>query len=446
MAFERKNILILGGGFAGTTLLRKIQDIYQNDEQIDINLVSDDNFFLFTPMLPEVASGMLHASDVSTPIRTFCKHAQFYHAKVSSVDFEKKQVIIKRIFDAKEMTLEYDYLILSLGSIDNFFGNKNMERYSFTIKTLEDALAIRNHVISMLESADNESNIKLQDGLSNFVVVGGGFAGVEIATEINHFVQDAAFSYYKNIDRRKLRVFLISARPGILPEVGDELGEFALRSLQKSGIKVITNTKAIDAGVDFVTLDNGTKIPCGTLVWAGGVMVDPTITSLDCEHGPSGRILVDDFLRVKEHEDVFAIGDCAYLEDKQTNKPYPPTAQIALRQAKIVTQNIVSSLKGNSLTAFTYKNRGIMATIGKRNAVALLGKRKVHGLLAWVIWRYFYLTNLPTTEKKIRVGFEWFLDFFFRHSEILTVGLIKHKSMVKSEFTSTDDEKYREHL
>ena len=134
------------------------------------------------------------------------------------------------------------------------------------------------------------------------------------------------------------------------------------------------------------------------------------------------------------------------MEDKQTNKPYPPTAQIALRQAKIVTQNIVSSLKGNSLTAFTYKNRGIMATIGKRNAVALLGKRKVHGLLAWVIWRYFYLTNLPTTEKKIRVGFEWFLDFFFRHSEILTVGLIKHKSMVKSEFTSTDDEKYREHL
>ena len=126
MAFERKNILILGGGFAGTTLLRKIQDIYQNVAQIQISLVSDDNFFLFTPMLPEVASGLLHASDVSTPIRTFCKHAQFYHAKVTSVDFDNKQVTIKRIFDAKEMTLEYDYLILYLGRIDNFFRNKNM--------------------------------------------------------------------------------------------------------------------------------------------------------------------------------------------------------------------------------------------------------------------------------------------------------------------------------
>lgn len=262
----KTKILILGGGFAGTTALKQLQKSFGNNSDVEICLVSDDNFFLFTPMLPEVASGMLHPSDVSTPIRNFCKTAQFYHAKITEINLEKQNVMIKRIFDQKSITLEYDYLIIALGSVDNFFGNKNMEKYSFTIKTLEDALAIRNHIISMLESADYEDNPTLQDELVNFVVVGGGFAGVEIAAEINHFVKDAAKHYYKKIDPKMLRVILISARNGILPELGVELGEYSLRFLKKSGVEVITNTKAIDAGEDFVLLSDNTIIPCTTLV------------------------------------------------------------------------------------------------------------------------------------------------------------------------------------
>jgi NADH:ubiquinone reductase (H+-translocating) len=445
----KKRVLILGGGFAGVGLLRSLQKKFKKNINVEISLVSDDNFFLFTPMLPEVASGMLHASDVATPIRTFCKHAQFYHAKITLVDFEKKQVSVVRIFDDKKLVLDYDYLIFALGSVDNFFGNKNMKKYSFTMKTLEDALGIRNHVISMLESADNEHDLKLQDELSNFVIVGGGFAGVETASEINHFVLDASKKYYKNIDMKKLRVILISARDGILPEVGTELGIYAMKSLTKSGIEVITKTKAVDAGQNYVMLDGGKKISCGTLIWAGGVTVDPLISSLECEHGPSGRIVVDKFLKVKGFENVFALGDCAYVLEGKNSESLPPTAQIAIKEAQSVFENIVADIqrKPHLVKPFIYKNRGVMATIGKRNAVALFGKRKIHGVLAWILWRTFYLSHLPNREKKVRVSIEWFLDLFFRHSEILTVGIIKRKPLTKIEKHTVLESKFeKEHL
>jgi NADH:ubiquinone reductase (H+-translocating) len=444
----KKKVLILGGGFAGTILLRTLQKKFKNTDTVEISLVSDDNFFLFTPMLPEVASGMLHASDIATPIRTFCTHAQFYHAKIISVDFEKKLVGIVRIFDEKKLLLDYDYLVFALGSIDNFFGNKNLKNYSFTIKTLEDALAIRNHVINMLESADNEGNVEFQDELTNFVIVGGGFAGVEIASELNHFVFEASKKYYKKIDLKKIRISLISARDGILPEVGKELGVYALKSLRKSGIEIITNTKAIDAGQNFVLLDNYKKIPCGTIIWAGGVIVGPLIASLHCQHGPSGRIIVDDYLRVKGFEQIYAVGDCTYFLDKKSGEAIPPTAQIAIKQAKTVSDNIVAEIKGNqkSIKPFTHHNMGVMATIGKRNAIALFNKTKVEGFLAWILWRYFYLTHLPTREKKIRVGFEWFLDFFFKHSEILTLGPIKRKTLSIKKQKSSEYEFEKEHL
>ncbi len=279
--FSTKNpaktkILILGGGFAGSNVLREIQNKFKESDT-EITLISQDNFFLFTPMLPEISSGMLHASDITTPIRTFCKTANFCHAKILSIDVEHKSVSVIRIFDQKETVLEYDYLVLALGSKDNFFGNNNIEEFAFTIKTLEDAIAIRNHIISVLECADQERDQILQEQLLRFVVVGGGFAGVEIATEINHFLQNAAKSYYKNIDFKKIHVIIVSARDGILPEVGDELGKFALDYVRKSGIEVIANTKAVDAGEDHVLLSDNTIVPCATLIWAGGVTVDPLI-------------------------------------------------------------------------------------------------------------------------------------------------------------------------
>src|SRR5574340_164916 len=376
--FSTKNpaktrILILGGGFAGSNVLRELQTHFKRND-VEITLVSQDNFFLFTPMLPEVSSGMLHASDITTPIRSFCKSANFCHARILSIDMENKHVSVTRIFDQKETMLEYDYLVLALGSKDNFFGNANIEEFAFTIKTLEDAIAIRNHIISVLECADQERDQILQEQLLRFVVVGGGFAGIEIATEIHHFLKDSTKNYYKNIDSMKIRTIVVSAREGILPEVGEELGKFALDYIRKSGIEVMTNTKAVDAGEDHVLLSDNTIIPCATLIWAGGVVVEPLVASLKCEHGASGRLIVDQYLRLKEYPNIFALGDCAHLADPHNGTVYPTTAQIAIRQAKIMSKNIVAEIKGQetSMEMFDYQNKGVMATIGKRVGVALI--------------------------------------------------------------------------
>ena len=426
-----KKILILGGGFAGTNILKDIQKMFQNDVNIDISIVNQDNFFLFTPMLPEVASGMIHPSDISVPIRKFCKRAKFYQAIVSSIDLEQKLVTITRTFDGKVHALEYDYLILSLGSKTNFFGNKNIEKYSFTIKSIEDAIGIRNHAINMLENAGQTGDPDLQQKLLTFTVVGGGFAGVETLGEINHFIREAAASTYPNIKKEKINMILVSSRRGILPEVSEKLGRSAMKYLKKEGVRIITNTKAIDADEDFVLLDNGEKIPCTTLIWAGGVKVDPVISDLKCEHGDSGKIKVDKFLRVVGYPNVFALGDCAEILDYATKKPYPPTAQHAIHQSATVSHNLKTSISGkNETKVFSYQSKGMMATIGKRSAIVSIMGHNVQGVIAWLIWRTYYLAQMPTFEKRIKVSIDWFVDSFFKR-DLTCVGKIKKKTLTK---------------
>lgn len=408
-----KRILILGGGYGGVGVLKQLQEYFQNDTEISISLVSQDNFFLHTPLLPELATGMLASRHIATPIRAFCKRARYYHAKVEQIDLNNNKVTITRELDNKKSELEYDYLVIGLGGKTNFFGNKNVEKHAFTIKTLGDAIAIRNHIISLLESADQEEDPEILSKLLTFVVIGGGFSGVETVGEINDFVRESTEKFYRNIDIDKVKIILVSAEEKILPEIGD-LGEYAMKSLTTQGVEIIKNTKLVDADAQYITLDNGKKISYGTLIWAGGVTVDSIIASLDTEHSPRGNILVDRFLKLKNHPNVFALGDCAAIIDDRTGKPYPPTAQHAVREAKIVSENIISLIRSkNSEKPFVYNSKGSMAKIGKRNGVALLMGNKIHGFAAWFLWRQYYLSTLPTTEKKFRVAIDWFADLFF---------------------------------
>ena len=413
-----KRILILGGGYAGVNVLKHLQKTFESDTEVSISLVSQDNFFLHTPLLPEMATGMLASRHIATPIRAFCKRARYYQAKVKQIDLNNNKVTITRALDSQKRELEYDFLVIALGGKTNFFGNKNIERYAFTIKTLGDAIALRNHIISMLESADQEEDPGILSKLMTFVVVGGGFSGVETIGEINDFVRESAEKFYRNIDVEKIRIILVAAGEKILPEIGD-LGEYAMESLTNNGVEIIKNTKLVDAEAEHLVLDNGMKIPYGTLIWAGGVTVDPVISKLKTEHSPRGNVVVDKFLKLKNHPNVFALGDCASITDERTGKPYPPTAQHAVREAKIVSENIISSVRAeiffllNSQKAFVYDSKGSMAKIGKRNGVALVMGNKIHGFAAWFLWRQYYLSTLPTTEKKFRVAIDWFADLFF---------------------------------
>jgi len=271
-------ILILGGGFAGIEVLRQLQKTFQNDIGIDITLVSRDNFFLFTPMLPEISSGMIETRHIVTPLRVFCNRAKFYEANIESIDLDNKQVVISHQIgkqtnpiEWRSHILKYDYLLIALGSETNFYGMDGAAKQAFTLKSLGDAIVLRNHVINMLEQADIEhADLDLRKSLLTFVVVGGGFSGVEIVGELNDFVLDSIKHFYHNLQKTYTRIVLVNSGGRILPEVTEELAEFALQKIRKNGVEVLLNTRVIDVTSYSVRLDNGIDISTQTIIWAGG--------------------------------------------------------------------------------------------------------------------------------------------------------------------------------
>lgn len=423
-----KKILILGGGFGGITALRRIEKKFQN-EPVEITIVSDENFFLFTPMLPQVASGLLHPSNISTPIRYFCKKAKFLQATVDSIDLDLQLVTIQRSFDNKVRTLEYDYLILALGGKTNFFKNQNLEKHSFSMKSIEDAIAVRNHVIFMLEQAAQTGNYELQRTLLTFVVIGGGFAGVETISEINQFVKRSISKSYPSINPKNINMILISSRDRILPEINKKLSKKAWDFLVKDGIDIVKNTKAEDAGEEHVLLSNGGKLSCATLIWTGGITMNKVISELKCEHGSNGRILVDEMLRMKNRENVFVLGDCALIKDESLDSFYPSTAQHAIKEGNLIAENLVLTYNHKKkLKKFSFHSLGVMAIIGDRVGIATLAGHCISGITAWIIWRAYYLSKVPTFDKKLKISIDWITDSILAR-DVTLVGTIKKKKI-----------------
>jgi len=435
---QLKRILILGGGFGGIEVLRQLQKAFQDDVAVDITLISRDNFFLFTPMLPEVSSGMIETRHILTPVRTFCKRAKFYEANVQSIDLKNKDVVIAHAIgnQTRSHILKYDYLVLALGDKTNFFGMTEVANNALTMKSIGDAIVLRNHVISMLEQAYVEhEDLELRRSLMTFVIVGGGFSGVEAAGELNDFVRESIEHFYHNLDRMDARIILVNSGGRILPEVTEDLAQFALQQLRKNGVEVMLNTRLIDATQDSVKLNNGSLISCNSLIWAGGALPDKLIGNLSCDHDRSGRIVANKYLEINGYENgAFVVGDCACITDPHTGNPYPPTAQHALRQAKVATKNIIFAINGKPnerKISFDYKTKGMMALIGKRNGVGILLGLKVHGFTAWFLWRLYYLGNLPTVEKKLRVTVDWTIDLFFKR-DVSRLRTFTEESSVKA--------------
>jgi len=382
-------------------------------------------------MLHEVSSGMIEIRHIVTPIRTFSKKANFYEANIQSIDLQNKKVIIThKIGKRSEPTpyekrvLQYDYLVIALGNETSFFGMEDIKRHSFTMKTIDDAIVLRNHVINMLEQASLEQeNNELRESLLTFVVVGGGFGGVETVGELNDFVKDTVREYYKNSFISDIKIILVNSDK-ILPELGEELGSFALQKLKERGVQFIMNTYVKGATATTARLDNGSIIPTYTLIWTAGVHPSEVISNLACDHDKHHRIICNNYLELSGYEgQVYALGDCASITDPHTGKPYPPTAQHAIRQGKVAAKNIISSIEGGKRNKqkFDYKTKGMMAEIGKRVGVAKLFGFKIHGFVAWWLWRTFYLSNLPTIKKKLKVMSDWTADLLFK----LDVAMIK---------------------
>ncbi|HVX02705.1 MAG TPA: NAD(P)/FAD-dependent oxidoreductase [Nitrososphaera sp.] len=432
---ERQRVIVLGSGFAGVEVLKGLEKKFHGDDHIDITMISKDNFLLFTPMLPEVCSGMIDPREITTPVRGFIKDATFCQADVESIDLRNKQVEIShqigKSFEntgVKKHTLGYDYLVIALGNEVNFFGQEEVKQHAFTMIDVDDAIKLRNHVINMLEQAALEQNdAALRKKLLTFIVVGGGFNGIETVGELNDFIRETAEKYYrKDISEEEIRVVLIHASDKILEQIDEGLGKYALESLKRRGVEFILNRKVTKATKDSATLDNNDVIPSFTLVWSAGVTPGKLIADLECSHDKKHRLQADKYLQLQDYPGtVYVAGDCASIPRPDSDKPYPPTAQHALREARTLVKNLICDIerKPGYKKEIDYKTRGMMAEIGRRNGVALLFGSKTHGIVAWWLWRTFYLSQLPTLKKKLKVLSDWTMDFFYRPDVSMIKGL-----------------------
>jgi NADH dehydrogenase len=407
-----KRILILGGGFAGAYTAVSLQKALSGVPDIEIMLVAQENFVLFTPMLHEVAGSDAAATDVVQPLRKMLRRTNVLIGDIESIDLEKKQVRVRQTNLVHDRTLTYDQLVLALGSVSNFYHTPGIEGHALTMKTLGDALAVRNRVIDALELAAGEPDEALRKALMTVVVVGGGFAGVETVGAVNDLMREA-LKFYNNLKEDMLRIVLVDAGKMILPELGESLGRYSETQLGRRGVEIHLNTAVKGYDGKEVVFGDGTRIASNLIIWTAGIMPVPIALNLPCAK-ERGHIVADEYLQVPNFPGVWALGDCAQVPDlTNPGKFCPPTAQHATRQAPVVAHNIVATMRGQPLKAFKFKTLGLLATIGRRTGVAEIMGFHFSGIIAWAMWRAIYLAKLPGFQKKVRVSLDWTLDLFF---------------------------------
>lgn len=409
-ANKKTKIIILGGGFGGLYTALHLEKTLARDPEVEITLVNKENFILFTPMLHEVAASDLDMTHIVNPIRKLLQRVRFFDGDVQEIDLPNQRVHITHGLAAHEHELEYDHLVLALGSITNFFNIPGLPERAITMKSLGDAIHLRNNLIENLEEADFECAIGGRDHLLTVVVAGGGFAGVETIAGVNDFLR-ASVQFYPHLTAEHIRVVLVHPGEVILPELGEKLGRYAQKKLVERKVEIRVKTRVKSISVQGVELNDGTMLKTNTLVWTAGTSPNPLLAALPCAKD-KGKVITNSFMEVPDWPGVWAVGDCALIPDPQ-GKPYPPTAQHALRQGKVLAQNITAAIRGRRKKPFIFKTLGQLAAIGRRTGVANVFGFNFSGFLAWWMWRTIYLSKLPRFEKKVRVALDWTLDLFF---------------------------------
>lgn len=405
---QHTRILILGGGFGGVYTAMTLERLLKRDPSVEISLVSKENYLVFQPLLPEVISGSIGILDTITSIRRLCPNTSLYNREVISIDPKKKLVTTSSGFQPRPYQLEYDHLVIALGNITSFVGQPGIQEHALPFKYLGDALVLRNHIIHALEEADIETDPELRRAVLTFIVAGGGFSGVESVAELNDYIRAGARSF-RNVNPEEIRVVLLHAGPLILPELPEDLARFAQRLLQRRGVEIHLNTRLAGATAEYALLDGGERIPTKTLVSTVPSGPNPLVAALPCKK-ENGRIVVNEYLEVPDYPGVWAVGDCAWVPDRKTGHPCPPTAQHAIREARCLAKNIVATMRGHPKQAFAYRAIGKLGALGRRSAVAEILGVKLSGVVPWLLWRAIYLMKMPGLDRKIRVATDWFLD------------------------------------
>jgi NADH dehydrogenase len=407
----RKRIVILGGGFAGVSTARELCAKARRRPDIEVHLVSDENYFVFQPLLPEVVGCGIEPGHILNPIRQLCPGVHFHGATVESIDTVARRLVLLGADERFRMTLDYDHLVIALGLTIDLSRTPGMTEHSLPIKTLGDAFHLRNHVISRLEQADIEPDESQRRKLLTFLAVGGGFSGVETIAEINDMIK-AVLRFYPRARETGARVILVHSRERILNELNPRLAAFAEKKLKQRGVELLLNCRVGEATSTGLVLADGTTIEAGTIVCTVGNAPHPLIASTKLPQ-EKGRLLVDDRLRVRENDNIWSLGDAALVPDARRGGFCPPTAQYAMRQGVRCARNIVSVIDGKPPLPFKFAGLGQLAVVGHRSGVAEIMGLRISGPLAWFLWRSVYWMKLPGLRCKIRVGLDWALDALF---------------------------------
>jgi len=407
----KTRIVVLGGGFGGVYTARHLEKLCARRPDVEIVLVSRDNYFLMYPLLFEVCSGVLEMRHCCVPIRAFLRTARFLEATVHSIDLDRRVIHMAALEgDAYELT--YDQLVLALGSITNVEMIPGSE-FAFTFKTLADAVVLRNHLIERFERADVETDAERKRKLLTIVVIGGGLVGVELFGELTAFV-DEIIRYYRHVSRDEVQFVLLQAVDRIMPEIDSELAEYATRVLTaRHGVELRTNSpvQAVEPGKVHLKAET---IEAATIVLAAGTVPNPITAGLAMEKDKKGRIIVDATLRSKGRPELWALGDCAFVPDPN-GKPYPALAQHALREAKVLAGNLHAALEGKPLEPFVYTSLGLMGSLGHSKGLAQVMKRfRLRGFAAWWVRRTYYLAQMPGWGRRLRIMIDWTFALLFR--------------------------------
>ena len=422
---SENRIVIAGGGFAGLYAALELEKVLKRNEDLSLTLLNDENFFLFTPMLPETAASSIGTRHIVSPLRKLLRRGRFAEVGIEHIDLVSRVVSARHSLTGAPRDFAYDRLVLALGGVTNYFNIPGAAEHSVSFKTLGDAIYVRNHTIDKLEEAAVEPERARQ--LLTFAIVGGGLTGVEVSGALNDFVREAA-KFYPEINREQIRVMLIEAGPRLMPEMKEGLAAFAERVLTRRGVEVRTNTALTGAEESAFELSTGERIETGTLIWSAGVAPNPLIAELDVPK-ERGRARVNEYLEVEGFENVWAVGDSAYILDPETGKPFPPTAQHAVREGKRAGRNVAASFGIGARRPFRYRTMGQMAIVGERTGVADLMGYQFSGFAAWFLWRSYYLMRMPLLEKRLRVMMDWSLDLFFKR-DIVQLAVSRERRLV----------------
>ena len=420
-----RRVVILGGGFAGVTAASELERLLGADRSVSLTLVSETNALLFTPMLAEVAGSCLEPTHISTPIRTSLRRTRVVRNTVRSVNLAEQKVVLA---GDPPVDLPYDHLVMALGAVTNHLGMAGVARHTLGFKTLREAIHIRNQVIDAFERAEMEADPTLRRELLSFVVAGGGFAGVELAGALNDFAR-GMLADYPSLRSEDLSVVLVHPGDRLLPELSPSLAAYALARMAARGVTFLLGERVADARPGAFVLKSGREIRGRTLMWTAGSAPNPLLRSLGLELSKRGAVVVDRHLAVPLHPGIWAAGDGAAVSDARTGEPCPPTAQFALREARLLARNLHASLGGRSLTPFHFNALGALCVVGHHTACAEMRvpftrrHLRFSGLLAWLLWRGVYLAKLPGLERKVRVLSDWTLELFFPRDIVQTIDL-----------------------